>query len=61
MPDYRKVDALLRFHYGVDPNNLEDVAYWQLWGEYDFVHEQQRALHLGVMRTVLTELLGKVK
>ncbi|WP_035560955.1 hypothetical protein [Hymenobacter sp. IS2118] len=54
--DRRKVDVLLRFHYGVDPATLDDAAYWQLWADYEFVHEHKRALYIGALRQVLSEL-----
>ncbi|MDQ2769373.1 MAG: hypothetical protein M3Y54_02590 [Bacteroidota bacterium] len=59
--DRRKVDVLLRFHYGVDPNELEDAAYWKLWGDYEFVHEHQRNLFVGALRQVLGELFATDK
>ncbi len=55
MQDSRKVDALLRFHYKVEPSSLSDEAYWQLWYDYLFVREQKRELMLGVMRQVVNE------
>lgn len=59
MQDSRKVDALLRLHYKVDPDTLDDAAYLRLWYDYLYCREEERALLLGVMRQVLREAAGQ--
>lgn len=57
--DQRKVAALLRFHYGVDPDTLDEETYWKIWYEYEYVHEQMRQMQVSALRQVLAELLPK--
>lgn len=59
MQDNRKVDALLRFHFKVDPDTLDDEAYWRHWYDYLYARQQERDLMLGVMRQVLNEAFAK--
>jgi len=56
--DQRKVAALLRFHYGVDPAELDDEAYLQLWFEFAYVHRNTREMHVSALRQVLAEAFG---
>ncbi|MFD2787941.1 hypothetical protein [Hymenobacter rubripertinctus] len=55
MHEDRKVDALLRFHFKLDPQELDDEAYWQLWYDYLYARQTERNLLLGVMRQVISE------
>lgn len=38
----RQIDALLRFHFKIDPDLLDDDAWAKRWGELDWVLMKER-------------------
>lgn len=61
MDDDRKVDALLRLHYKVDPAKLSDRKRLELWSEYVYTRQAEREFQLGIFRQVLSEAFPPTK
>jgi hypothetical protein len=59
--EQRKVNAILRFHYKIEPEELSDEDQSRLWHEYIYVKSQERIFQMGILRTVLGEMLGSQK
>jgi hypothetical protein len=54
------VNALLRFYYQIDPTELSDEAWTELFNEYLFVkqleHKNEKAILKGTLIEVLNEM-----
>jgi hypothetical protein len=56
--EQRKINAILRYHYKVDPEELDDETQIRLWHEYIYVKSEERIFQMGILRTVLGEIVG---
>ncbi len=59
MQDDRKVDALLRFHFKVNPRKLEEKARLKLWYDLLYAREEERKFQLSILRQILNEAFPK--
>ena len=47
--------ALIRSHYGLDPEELSDVTIVKLWHEYMYVETRYKDILLNALRQVISE------
>lgn len=52
-----KIDALLRFHYKVDPDNIEDDEYYKLFNELMYIKNFERNIYKSALVEVVNEVL----
>ena len=55
-----KINALLRFHYKVEPERLSDREWAKLFNEYVYVRDVGLRDSGQVMKSALAEVLGKM-
>lgn len=57
--EFKKTDAILRFYYKIDPDQLGDQEYIKLLTEYAYVRKEERNFYIGILRQVVSEAFGK--
>lgn len=57
---YAKWDAIIRYHYRMNPEELNDQEYWELVAEYRYAKEiEQNGIKNG-LREVASEILKAI-
>lgn len=57
---YAKWDAIIRYHYRMNPDELNDQEYWELVAEYRYAKELEQNRVKNGLREVASEILKAI-
>lgn len=55
-----KWDAIIRYHYGVNPEMLNEQEYWELIAEYKYAKEIERNALKGIFLDVASTIIKAI-